>query len=93
MRALTWLVLASLVAIAIASPVSARVVRMETTVALADHTGPSVDRALRQALDTAVRGAIAMGFSSMWVHDARVLAAAVILQLVATDEQFDDEDD
>ena len=87
MRVLVWLAAASL--ILATSPVSARVVTMETTVALSDHSEPSIRQAVREAFETSVRGAIAMGFSRVWVDEARVLPAAVVLAMVATDEDDD----
>jgi len=92
MRTLVWLTAASLTLCVAVSPVSARVVRMETKVALEDHSEPSIRQALREAFQTAVRGAIAMGFSRVWVDGARVLPDAVVLAMVATDED-DDADD
>jgi hypothetical protein len=87
MRVLVWLAAASL--ILATSPVSAGVVRTETTVALYDHSEPSIRQAAREAFETSVRGAIAMGFSRVWVDEARVLPAAVVLAMVATDEDDD----
>jgi hypothetical protein len=87
MRLFVWLAAASL--ILATSPVSARVVRMETTVALYDHSEPSIRQAVREAFETSVRGAIAMGFSRVWVDEARVLPAAGVLAMVATDEDED----
>ena len=93
MRMLTWFAIVSLVTFAVAPPVSARVVRMESAVALADHSGPSVEQAFKQAFDTAVTGARAMGLPSMRVDDAFILADAVMLLVIASDESDDDEDD
>ena len=92
MRMLVWLTAASLTLCVAVSPVSARVVRMETKVALEDQSEPSIRQALREAFQTAVRGAIAMGFSRVWVDGARVLPDALVLAMVATDED-DDADD
>ncbi len=89
MRTLVWLTAASLTLCVAVSPVSARVVRMETKVALEDQSEPSIRQALREAFQTAVRGAIAMGFSRVWVDGARVLPDAVVLAMVATDEDDD----
>ena len=89
MRTLVWLTAASLTLCVVASPVSARVVRMETKVALEDQSEPSIRQAVREAFQTAVRGAIAMGFSRVWVDGARVLPDAVVLAMVATDEDDD----
>ncbi len=92
MRTFVWLAAASLTLCVAASPVSARVVRMETKVALEDQSEPAIKQALREAFQISVRGAIAMGFSRVWVDGARVLPDAVVLAMVATDED-DDADD
>src|SRR5213593_706103 len=89
MRVFAWLTAASLTLCVFASPVSARVVRMETKVALEDQSDSSIKQALREAFQTSVRGAIAMGFSRVWVDGARVLPDAVVLAMVATDEDDD----
>ena len=89
MRTFVWLTAASLTLCVATSPVLARVVRMETKVALEDQSEPSIRQALREAFQTAVRGAIAMGFSRVWVDGARVLPDAVVLGMVATDEDDD----
>jgi len=89
MRIVVWLVTLTLMLLAVGSPAWARVVRMETKVALADPSEPSVKQALREAFDISVRGALAMGLKRMRVDGARVLPDAVILAMVATDD--DDE--
>jgi hypothetical protein len=89
MRVFAWLTAAALTLCVFASPVSARVVRMETKVALEDQSDSSIKQALREAFQTSVRGAIAMGFSRVWVDGARVLPDAVVLAMVATDEDDD----
>ena len=88
MRTLAGLVTV-LVLLACGSPAAARVVRMETRVALEDRSEPSVKQALREAFEISVRGALAMGLSRMRVDGARVLPDAVILAMVATDEDDD----
>ena len=92
MRKLIWIAIVSLLTLAASRPVAARVVRMESAVALVDHSGSSIEQAFRQAFDTAVAGARAMGLPTMRVGDARVLTNAVILLVVATDETIDDDD-
>src|SRR6266508_1975783 len=89
MRTFVWLTAAALTLCVATSPVLARVVRMGTKVALEDQSEPSIRQALREAFQTAVRGAIAMGFSRVWVDGARVLPDAVVLAMVATDEDDD----
>jgi len=90
MRIVVWLSTLTLMLMAVGSPAWARVVRMETTVALEDRSEPAVKQALREAFDISVRGALAMGLSRMRVDGARVLPNAVILAMVATDDEEDD---
>jgi hypothetical protein len=60
-RTLAGLVAVMLMAMIVATPAWARVVRMQTAVNLTDHTDPGVKRALKEAFDTSLRGAVAMG--------------------------------
>lgn len=89
-RALVWLATALLVTVISVPSASARVVRMETVVALTDRSDPSIKQALMEAFDTSLRGAVAMGFARIRVDEARVLQDVVVLATTATDE--DDED-
>jgi len=93
MRTLASFVLALLIGLAAASPAFARVVVMQTSAALENHTEPAIERALREALDVALDGAVAMGLSWMRVDRARVLDDAVVVWVVASDEEMDDSDD
>jgi hypothetical protein len=92
MRMLVWLTAASLALCVAAAPVTGREVKMETRVALEDHSERSIKQALREAFEISVRGATAMGLPHVSVEGARVLPDAVVLALVATDE-VDDADD
>ena len=92
MRRLAGLVAAVAVATVVAvTPVEARVVRMQTVVSLTDRSDPAVKQALREAFDTCMRGAVAMGFSRIRVDAIQVLPDTVVLAMVATDEDHDDE--
>ena len=73
------------------SPVSARVVRLQTAVSLSDRSDPTIKQALIEAFDTSVRGAVAMGFAHIRVDGIQVLQNAVVLAMVATDEADEDE--
>jgi hypothetical protein len=73
------------------SPAWARVVRMQTVVNLTDRSDPGLKRAVREAFDTSMRGAVAMGFSRIRVDGIRVLGDTVVLATVAMDEDDDDE--
>jgi len=92
MRVPLWLTAGSLVLLVLASPVSARVVRFETTVALENQSELAIKQALREAFETSVRGALAMGLSRVRVDGARVLPDAVVLAMVATDEDDAEEE-
>ncbi len=88
MRTLASFVLALLIGLAAVSPAFARVVVMQTSAALENHTEPAIERA-----DVALDGAVAMGLSWMRVDRARVLDDAVVVWVVASDEEMDDPDD
>ena len=93
MRILGSFMLALLLALATALPASARVVLLQTSATLEDHSEWAIERALRDALEVAMSGALAMGLSSMRVDRARVLDDAVVIWVVATDEEVDEPDD
>jgi len=81
-----------LIALATVSPASARVVLLQASAALENHSEPAIEHALREALDVVVSGALAMGLSSMRVDRARVLDDMVIISVVATDAEVDEPD-
>jgi len=83
---------ALLLGFAAAAPAWARVVKIETTEPLADHSDKAVEGALKGALDRCVRGATAMGLSWIWLDRALVLTDKVIVSMVATDDDVDDDD-
>ena len=92
MRVLAGLVAAILAAMALAvQPASARVVRIETAVSLTDRSDPAVKQALMEAFQTSMRGAVAMGLSTIRVDGIQLLHDSVVLATIATDEDDDDE--
>ena len=92
MRALAWLVVAVLVTTGLSvSPASARVVRIQTAVALVDRSDPAIKQALMKAFDTSLRGAVAMGLPHIRVDEIEVLQDSVVLAMIATDEDDDGE--
>ena len=91
MRILAGLVALGMATIVAVSPAWARVVRMQTVVSLTDRSDPAVKQALREAFDTSLRGAVAMGFSRIRVDAIQVLQDTVVLAMVATDGDDDDE--
>jgi uncharacterized membrane protein YczE len=90
-RLLVGLVALGMATIVAVSPAWARVVRMQTVVSLTDRSDPAVKQALREAFDTSLRGAVAMGFSRIRVDAIQVLQGTVVLATVATDGDDDDE--
>jgi hypothetical protein len=91
MRVAAGLMAALVMATIAVSPAAARVVRMQTVVSLTDRSDPAVKLALKEAFDTSLRGAIAMGFSRIRVDAIQVLQDTVVLATVAADEGDDDE--
>jgi len=73
------------------SPAWARTVRFETAVNLTDRSEPAIKQALMQAFDTSMRGAVAMGLSHIRVDRIQVLQGSVVLAMIATDEDDDDQ--
>jgi hypothetical protein len=91
-RVLAGLVAAILAAMALTvQPASARVVRIETAVSLTDRSDPAVKQALMEAFHTSMRGAVAMGLSTIRVDGIQLLHDSVVLATIATDEDDDDE--
>jgi len=64
---------------------------IETMAPLADGSEESVKAAVIAAIETAVRGASAMGFDWIRLRDAHVSENAVVIQILATDEPDQDE--
>ena len=62
---------------------------IETAASLADHSAASIKAALTEAVTSAVRGAVAMGLHHVHLNAAQVVRDAVVIQLVATDEEPD----
>jgi hypothetical protein len=85
MRPLSWLALTFLVGVSVASPAWARVATIETTAPLQDHAEQSIKTAFEEAVETAVRGAVAMGLSWVKLGRTQVLENMVTVQILATD--------
>jgi hypothetical protein len=76
-----------------ASPAPARVAAIRTTAPLADATASSVEAAFSDAIEAALRGALAMRLPHVAVNRALVLREVVVVELLTTDVAPDDEDD
>ena len=68
-----------------ASPVVAAMAVIETAAQLNEHSNEGVKAAVLEAVQTAARGAKAMGLSQITVKGVRVLPEMVIVQILATD--------
>ncbi len=85
MRPLRTMVLTLLFASLVASPALARVAVIETMAPLQDHTEQIIKLALKDAIQSAVKGAVAMGLPWIKVGEAHVLEDMVTVQILATD--------
>lgn len=85
MRAFSRFAVALLVVLMSTSPVVAEMAMIETTATLNEHSNEGVKTAVVTAVETAVRGAQAMGLSRVAVNGVRVLPRMVIVQVLATD--------
>jgi hypothetical protein len=89
MRVAGWLGVASfafLLSTASATPVVAEgMAVIETAAQLSEHSNEGVKAAVLTAVETAARGAKAMGFTQITVKGVRVLPQMVVVQVVATD--------
>ncbi len=90
---ITRLVLPLLLALVLVTPALARVAAIETTAPLADHSAEAIKAAIKQAVLTAVRGAAAMGFEWVQVRRAVVFTDLVSVQVLASDQQPDGEEE
>jgi hypothetical protein len=82
-----------LAALASAPPAAARTVTIEMSAALPDYSDRSIDQALKRAVDDCVRRATTMGLSWIWLQDAAIVRDSVVVQMVATDDDAEDEDE
>lgn len=84
---------AVLLALAVAAPAGATVVKIETAAALEDQSDKALDAALTQAVEKCIRGAAAMGLSTVWFDQAFVMPGRVVVRMLATDEVLENEAD
>jgi len=91
MRAIGQLALALLLVLAVASPGLAGVAVIEATAPLQDHSKPAIEAAFKEAVKTAMRGAVAMGLPWVQVREAVVLKDMVAIRVLATDVKPDKE--
>jgi hypothetical protein len=92
-RALIRLAIAFVAGLSIATPAVARMAAIQTAVTLEDQSQSSIQTAAEQAVETAVRGAVAMGLPKVQLHRAVVVNNMVVVQIVATDESATERQD
>ena len=85
MRTLGCLAIALLLGLSVGSPVLARMASIQTTAPLQDHAEQSIQAAVKEAVETAVKGAAAMGLSWVQLGRAVVLGDMVAVQILASD--------
>jgi hypothetical protein len=77
---------AFLLSAASAAPATAQgMAVIETAAQLSEHSNEGVKTAVLTAVETAARGAKAMGFTQITVKGVRVLPQMVVVQVIATD--------
>ena len=92
MRHLVLLALVLLLMSATVPPAWARTVVIESTVPLADNSEETLRSAVKKAIENAVRGAAALGLRAISVNGAQVFSNALMLRLLATDDDPADDD-
>ncbi len=96
-RALVWRSGWGLMALALlgvsAARTEAAMAAIETTATVEDQSDEGIRAAVERAVQSAVRGAVAMGMPHVELRGARVLPGSVIVQILARDAEAGPEDD
>jgi len=96
-RALLWLNGWALMALALvgvsAVRTEAAMAAIETTAAVEDQSDEGIRAAVEHAVQSAVRGAVAMGMPHVELRGARVLPGFVTVQILARDAEPGPEDE
>ncbi len=90
MRLLSRLAITFLLVLSLASPTLARVAAIQATASLKDHSEQSVTTAVKEAVERAVRVAVAMGLPWVKVHRALLREDAVSVEILATETDPED---
>jgi hypothetical protein len=85
MRAGSCFALALLILLSVASSAVGGMAVIQTMAPLQDHAKQSIEAAFKEAMQTALKGALAMGFSWVKLSQALVLEDMVTVQILATD--------
>ena len=86
------LALSLLFSLLVTTPSWAVVAAIETSAPLNDHSQESIETALKEAIRTAVKGAVAMGLPWVQVNQAVVFSDAVLVKVLASDTEIEDDD-
>ncbi len=81
-----------LLVLAVAAPAGATVVVIETAATLADLSEQPLDTARTRAVEVSIGRAVAMGLSTIRLDQASVLKGRVVVRMLATDEDANDDD-
>ena len=90
MGSLRWVMAAAFLTLVITGSAHATVVKIETAAPLADQSEQSVDAAFRQAVETCIRGAAAMGLRTLVLDQVAVVSNHVVVRILATDDVQED---
>jgi hypothetical protein len=93
MKRSVWLVIALGLVPILATSAAARVAAIRTTAPLADPSESAVETAFSEAIEAALRGALAMGLPRVAVNRALILRDVVLVEILATDAPAGDEED
>jgi hypothetical protein len=85
MRAFSYLALALLLVLSVVPSAVGGMAMIQTMAPLQDHAKQSIEAAFKEAMQTALKGALAMGFSWVKLSKALVLENMVTVQILATD--------
>ncbi len=85
MRAFSCFALALLLVLSIVSSAVGRMAVIQTMAPLQDHANQSIEAAFKEAMQTALKGALAMGFSWVKLSKALILENMVTVQILVTD--------
>jgi hypothetical protein len=85
MRSLSLIGLTLLLLVSVASPALARTTTIETSAPLEDQSEQSIRAALMEAVESAVREAVAQGYSWVRLTQAQVHEDEVTVRLLASD--------
>ena len=89
-----WVLMTALALVCVsAARTEAAMAAIETTAAIEDQSDEGIKAAVERAVESAVRGAVAMGLPHVELRSARVLPGLVTVRILARDAAPEPEDD